>query len=601
MAFIKLSRVKELVWNVEPVENERPDIMEYLTASQVDRNKEIELVTNRIDFTHHKNFIIFGLKNFKLIFEIYKRKTPFSTMVIVEITNEGTEEIHLDGDASHMRLFSDPRVNLIIGTENTLGRQIDLAFSDLEKIYNLKNIEILTMPYVKSYYPVELNNTLNALFEKLHSWIGAFGNAVEDILIGMDNYINNWRHVFRGLDCKPFGGVYKGKPAVIVGAGPSLDKNINLFTQLKDKALIFSVDGAMNTLFGKGIKPDIVSSIERIKLTTNFYNSHEIPEELIFVGPNVILKDILDKFNKIIFTGRIGDGLFNKFNEAIGFTNLEVGSNVSHILIAFAIYLECDPIIFTGLDLAYTGGRTHTARFSEYLDEDAMSIYKKNIVYVAGQNGEKLETNENFRNTKTWIESVIAQDMDRTYINATEGGAKIAGAINLKLSDVISQYFNNRENIERLTYIYDKIKEGQEIDKNKEDVTNKAMIFFEELKEYFLSINKKSESYYDKLFGSKKNGRVALMEKQRNEMDNLLNENSAGRFILQSVTISYNREIRSFPMQLNASDEKKMMERNLKYYKDLKAVSEKVTESIDVYIMALKSHLDTECYIGEEK
>ncbi len=601
MAFIKLSKVKESVWNVEPTENEPSDVTKYLLTSQIDKDKEVELIINRIDFTYHRNFIIFGLRNFNLILEIYKRKTPFSTMIIVEIINENTESIYVNGDTGQIALFSDPRVNLIIGTENTLGRQMDLAFSDLEKIYNLKNIEILTMPYVKSYYPIELNNILNALFEKLHSWIGAFGNAVEDVLIGMDNYINNWSHVFRGLDCKPFGGVYKGKPAVIVGAGPSLDKNIDLFTQLKDKALIFSVDGAMNTLFGKNIKPDIVSSIERVKLTTNFYNTHVIPEDLIFVGPNVILNDILDKFNKIIFTGRIGDGLFNKFNEAIGFTNLEVGSNVSHVLIAFAIYLECDPIIFTGLDLAYTGGRTHTARFSEYLDEDAMSNYKKNIVYVAGQNGEKLETNENFRNTKTWIESVIAQDKDRTYINATEGGAKIAGAINLKLSDVISQYFNNRENIERLTYIYDKIKEGQEIDNNKEDVTNKAVAFFEELKEYFLNLNKKSKKYYDKLLGSKKNGRVALMEKQRNTLDSLLNENQAGHFILQSVTISYNREIRSFPMQLNASDEKKMMERNLKYYKDLKAVSEKVIESVEVYIMALKSHLNTECYIGEEK
>ncbi len=65
---------------------------------------------------------------------------------------------------------------------------------------------------------------------------------MEDILVGMDNYLDNWSHTFRGTDISHFKDIYKGKPAIIVGAGPSLDKNKRYLKKVKGKALILCVD-----------------------------------------------------------------------------------------------------------------------------------------------------------------------------------------------------------------------------------------------------------------------------------------------------------------------------------------------------------------------
>ncbi len=588
MGQIKLSKIQELVWNVETLTGrEEVNSLKYLTTSSVNSSKEIQLVIEKIDFNYHKNFVIFGIQNIKLISEIYKRKTAFSTMIIIEITEEDTRSIYLDGEENQLGFLEDKRVSLIIGCENQLGRQLDIAFNDILKLYNLRNTEILSMPYVKSKYPGQLRNILDMLFERVHTSIHSYGNDIEDILIGMDNYVNNWHHVFRGLDCKFFENRYNSKPAIIVGAGPSLDKNIDFLQQAKGKALILSVDGAMNSLMNKEIIPDVVSSIERVELTANFYKKKEIPNDVIYVGPNVVLGNIFEKFSRIIFTGRYGDALFRKFNESIGFTNINIGINVSHVLIAFARHLGCNPIIFTGLDLAYTNGKTHTERFSENFDQSFMNNYKQNVVYVKGQNGERLESFEHFKHTKSWIESMIAEDKEAMFINATEGGANIEGAVNMKLSDVISSYC--LEAIPELKEVYDKAREQQKYDK--EDLTNKAIKFFTDLNEFYENLISESQAYYDKLLGSRKAGRLELMESQRLSMDKILNKNWSGRFIVQSITIAYNRDIHSLPMYLEKEDEKRMLELNLNYYKTLKAVSKKIMESIDAYIQVLKSHL----------
>lgn len=588
MGYIKLEKMKELVWRVEAYNGKRDDGFKYLYKSQIDTTNEINLVINRIDFRYHKNFIIFGLRNIDLITEIYKRKTPFSTMVIIEIIDSGTQEIYFNGQEKALAFLKDPKVNLVIGCEDELRRQLDVAFRDMLKMFNIRNTEIISMPYVKSMFPKEFENVLDTLFEKLNTYVHTFGNDVEDILIGMDNYINNWKHVFKGIDCKYFENKYKGKPAIIVGAGPSLDKNIDFLSRAKGKALILSVDGAMATLLSKDIIPDIVSSVERIKLTAKFYENKEIPQDIIYVGPNVVMGSILEKFSRIIFTGRVGDGFFRSLNESIGFSNLEIGINVSTVLIAFARYLGCYPVIFMGLDLAYTNGKTHTEKFSENFDKSVMDNYRRNTVFVKGQNGEMLEASEHFMHTKSYIESMIARDKKGLFINATEGGAKIVGAENLRLVDAIDTYCIEEMGTS-LKSIYDEAKNREAIDMV--SITERAIKFFDELKEYFKILFKMAEENYNELLGSKKFGRVLLMEKQRRAFEDILSKNVAGRFIIQPVVINFNRDIHSFPMILDKQDEQRMLERTLSHYKTLQEVINKVNESINIYIDVLKSHI----------
>lgn len=590
MGVFMLKKVRDRVWEIEEGCNGDIQASKYLISSQIDKENEMKAILDRIDFKYHRNFIIFGIRNVELLSEIYKRKTNFSTMTIIEIWKNEEEHINFECDENRIDFLLDTKtVDIVIGSGKELLRQLDSVLGQTLKLYNLRNIEIISMPYIKSTLPDELEETKIAIFERLHAFVKGFGNSVEDILQGTDNYLNNWKHVFRGIDYSVFLKKYNNVPAVIVGAGPSLEKNIEHLKQVKGNAIIMCVDAALDTLINAGIIPDIVASIERTEITTKFYKREVIPEDIIYLGPNVIPGSILERFDRIIFTGRKGDGLFNCFNEFLGFNNLSIGANVSHILIAFAQYLGCNPIIFVGLDLAYSEGKTHTKLVMQNLDEkDINNVYKnkESIVYVKGQNGEMLETFEFFMYAKTWIEMQISKQEDIKFINATEGGANIEGAQNLKLKDAINEYCSNVEIIP-IKEIYDNL--FCDYNLNKIEITSKALEFFNALENYFKHISKTSRGYYNKISKDKNN--VKNMEKYRFEMDDILMENHAGRFILQSIFISFHRDIHSFPMVINKEDEKKMQERSKEYYDTLYKVSKKVNETIKIYKKILNNWL----------
>ena len=210
MGYYKLKRVQNLIWEIEESLNSEGHKSKYLLSSQIDKEKEIEMVLSKIDFSHHKNFIIFGIKNIKLLSEIYKRKTMVSTMVIIEICKDAEENLFIDCDKKDLTfLFDRKMVNLTIGTHDELVAQLNTVLGDMLKLYNLRNTEIISMPYMKSMYTNEMQSLTKIIFERLRTFISSYGNSVEDILLGMDNFLDNWSHVFRSMDYIHFKDMYK--------------------------------------------------------------------------------------------------------------------------------------------------------------------------------------------------------------------------------------------------------------------------------------------------------------------------------------------------------------------------------------------------------
>jgi hypothetical protein len=66
----------------------------------------------------------------------------------------------------------------------------------------------------------------------------------------------------RGLSLSAWKDRWKDRPAIIVCAGPSLDRNLPRMTGLKEKFVIVCVDTALIPLLKHGIVPDIVVSLD---------------------------------------------------------------------------------------------------------------------------------------------------------------------------------------------------------------------------------------------------------------------------------------------------------------------------------------------------
>ncbi len=137
------------------------------------------MLLRSIDFNYHKNFIIFRIKNIGLLTERYNRKTPASTMIIVEICESPDENIFINYEKQELSFLFDRRtVSLAIGTRDEVAKQIHLVVNGIIKLYNLRNTEIISMPYVKSMYPNEIQSLTKIIMEKLTTFLMSYGNSV---------------------------------------------------------------------------------------------------------------------------------------------------------------------------------------------------------------------------------------------------------------------------------------------------------------------------------------------------------------------------------------------------------------------------------------
>ena len=86
---------------------------------------------------------------------------------------------------------------------------------------------------------------------------------------------------------------FEGVPAIIVGAGPSLDKNINLLGRAQGHSLILASDAALKPLLSHGVLPSIVVSLDPQEEIAKFFQgvSHR---GMPLVAPSIIHPRVLD-------------------------------------------------------------------------------------------------------------------------------------------------------------------------------------------------------------------------------------------------------------------------------------------------------------------
>jgi hypothetical protein len=76
------------------------------------------------------------------------------------------------------------------------------------------------------------------------------------------NSIRNMPAMLRGSDVRALADAYRGVPAIITAAGPSLDRAIDDLRVLHDRALIVATDTSLRPLLGSGIAPPLVVGLD---------------------------------------------------------------------------------------------------------------------------------------------------------------------------------------------------------------------------------------------------------------------------------------------------------------------------------------------------
>lgn len=218
--------------------------------------------------------------------------------------------------------------------------------------------------------------------------------AADGWLLPMKNALANKRPYRRGMALQ---GAFTGIPAIVVGAGPSLEKNGHLLKEFEKRALIFAGGTALNLI---GTEPHFAGAMDaqnslrghRFPHVPFCYQSRMHPDNFSFI-----------EGERLLFP----DSSCEALNWIHGEQPFQSGWTVGNFLTAVAVHFGCSPIYFVGMDFCHQKGRKYAG-----MEEAGTS-------------------QRDWKMAAEWTEEMAK---GRQFINATEGG--ILRLPKMKLSEV---------------------------------------------------------------------------------------------------------------------------------------------------------------------
>lgn len=264
------------------------------------------------------------------------------------------------------------------------------------------------------------------------------GNDPMDHLMGLGHLLRNLGTVLRSPGLSDLRGVLRGRPAIVAATGPSLNKQFDTLHEFQDKIVIVGPDGSLKPLLNKGIRPHILTSRERTPKVADMLEGPEVPD--IYLASCPVLHprcyEVYRGPSIMAFRGR-DYAPWLEIDKGI----LEFEGSSGNMAFKLCEWMGCDPIILVGQDLSFgEDGRTHA---SGTATGERQSFYEQEPnLTVPGNLGSPVRT------SRTWLKFLRRYEYDvrhysGTCINATEGGALIAGTQVMPLRAALSKHLSS--------------------------------------------------------------------------------------------------------------------------------------------------------------
>ena len=229
----------------------------------------------------------------------------------------------------------------------------------------------------------------------------------------------------------------------MVGAGPSLDRNIRDLQKMDGRVLLIAVDTALRPLLAAGIVPQIVVSVDPSELNARHLRDIADRRGSWLVAEASIDPAVFPPYAGRTFTFNVSQHQPWPWLSAhgLGRGTLRAWGSVLTTAFDLAIRAGCDPIVFAGADLAYSGGlqycrnTTYEDKWRDFPTDAARAALFK--TYLAERphltqpdvHGGAVTTTPHFVQFRDWIVSRANEAADRRIVNATGGGILQGGRI----------------------------------------------------------------------------------------------------------------------------------------------------------------------------
>jgi len=253
-----------------------------------------------------------------------------------------------------------------------------------------------------------------------------------------ENSVKNIRSLKEAYGVKDIKG-YEGVPGILVGAGPSLDREaISILKKLQNKSALFCVGKVLDQLNRSGVFPHFVGHLDMLAEGLAYFNQVNQTGTTLVYDHDANHKIISQyKGRKVTFDTvvPVSKWIAKETRER---GKLDKGMSVMHTGFYFLKALGCNPIVLVGVDLSLPSDTTH-AEGSIYTwggQLDALSEQVTNQMTVAvSTQGKNIKSLKQFDVFRTLLEHEIAKT-DVKVINTSQIGARINGATEQSLSEI---------------------------------------------------------------------------------------------------------------------------------------------------------------------
>lgn len=402
-------------------------------------------------------FIIFGLGTGEHIKDL-KKNAPDNKVLVVE------PDINIIKELIEKKVFI-----------SSLNEIEDIAIYYFEDVSFTDVLDSFIEPYETNNLKVVFYSNYNKLFsreyekfcEKVNFAINNKEIKNQTLKVFskhfFSNFTNNIRVMGLGAVITTLYNRFKNETAVIVSAGPSLEKNIHELKYIQEKVIIITGPRTVGALLKNGIQPDFICAVDPQEICYTMMEEHidATTSSLVYLESSNF--DLVAAFEGKEFLCA-SKGMEHSLQEIIGkkVDSILEGGSVAHTCMGLGVYLGCNKIIFIGQDLAYTNEKfqassTNVLDWDDWKErfENNKKLWDKTkdySIFVKDICGNPIRTSVILNMYRHEFELLIKKHDEIEFINSTEGGAHIDGTIVLTLKEAIYKYVSEKRIDKNLEY-----------------------------------------------------------------------------------------------------------------------------------------------------
>ena len=394
--------------------------------------------------------VIVGISNGEHIRRIMEWAPKTSNILVYEPSFEVFRRAMQEVDLSFM---FQPDIPVGVIVEGINGNEVGAFFHFFISCDNMALIRLYLSGNYRELFPEKVEAFIAALNQHLEYIQVRWDTALRYANVNAVNVLSNLHYLYEGYSMRELYDILPDDiPAIIVSAGPSLNKNIMELKKAVGKACIIATDTAMKPLLNAGIVPNLFVIVDGLKPELLF--QHKDISKVPMVTMTAVSTGPMDchKGKKFFYLG--GPGIEVEMLKELGekegeeriLPNLMSGGSVATSAYCLALNMGAKTVILVGQDLAMTGNKTHAdGTFKDKMDD--IDVNSGEYMEVESIDGGKVLTRNDFKFYLEWFEKWIKEWSHITTVDATEGGALIHGSKIMTLKGAIRKYCKREFNV----------------------------------------------------------------------------------------------------------------------------------------------------------